>query len=148
MSKDPATRVFTVEEVDALVPTLTRLVGAQLERQSNIERMLEALMAETGELPHSLSGGSSDTDEVRTLKTDLRDQISQYNQGWEEVQSLGAVVKDPKVGLVDFYGRIDGRLVWLCWRYGESRLGFYHDLDSGFSGRREIGPATRDRLLN
>jgi hypothetical protein len=52
------------------------------------------------------------------------------------------------MGLLDFYGRIEGRLVWLCWRYGEDKLDHYHELDSGFSGRRPIGNVARQRVLN
>jgi hypothetical protein len=58
------------------------------------------------------------------------------------------VVKDPQTGLVDFYGRIDGRTVWLCWRYGEDCVGYYHDLDAGFSGRRPLTADVRRVLLN
>ena len=54
-------------------------------------------------------------------------------------RSLGAVVKDTSaMGLLDFYGRLEGRVVWLCWRFGEDRLGYYHELDTGFSGRRSL----------
>ena len=79
---------------------------------------------------------------------ELRDRIACYQEGWQRVQELGAVVKDPQIGLLDFYGRIEGRLVWLCWRYGEDALGYYHELEAGYSGRRPLGPETRDRLLN
>jgi hypothetical protein len=28
--------------------------------------------------------------------------------------------------------------VCLCWRFGETEVGFFHDLDAGFAGRRPI----------
>ena len=107
-------------------------------------RLVEA----TGKLPRSLADAPDDSARVRELKTDLRGVIADYERGWNDVTALGAVVKDPQVGLLDFYGRIDGRLVWLCWRYGEERLRYYHELEAGFSGRRLLRPETRDRLLN
>jgi len=64
------------------------------------------------------------------------------------VQTLGGVIKDPQTGLVDFYGRIEGRLVWLCWRYGEDSLGYFHELESGYAGRKPLTPDVRRQLLN
>jgi hypothetical protein len=54
-----------------------------------------------------------DPDDVRTLKQEVVDLLERFERGWGEVQELGAVVKDPRTGLVDFYGRVDGALVWL-----------------------------------
>jgi hypothetical protein len=28
--------------------------------------------------------------------------------------------------------------VFLCWKYGEDRVGFFHELDAGFAGRRPL----------
>jgi hypothetical protein len=56
-----------------------------------------------------------------------------------EVQDLGAQVKDLDAGLVDFPARVRGREVLLCWRLGEGdRIAFWHDLESGFGGRKII----------
>ena len=85
---------------------------------------------------------------MRELKTELAACVADYERGWQEVQDLGAIVKDPTSGLVDFYGRIEGRLVCLCWRYGEGSLDYFHELDAGFAGRRPLAGATRERLLN
>jgi hypothetical protein len=48
------------------------------------------------------------------------------------------VVKDINVGLLDFLADRHGRDVYLCWRYGEPRIEFYHDLHNGFNGRQPI----------
>ncbi len=56
-----------------------------------------------------------------------------------EIAALGVEVKDPDRGLVDFRAMRRGREVYLCWRLGEGdRIRFWHDLDSGFAGRRAI----------
>jgi hypothetical protein len=141
-------RVFTIEEVNALIPRLNQLVAQQLAQQSDIERRLAELSRLTGSVPRSLEPDAEDASETTRIKDELRDRIARYQEGWQRVQELGAVVKDPQIGLLDFYGRIEGRLVWLCWRYGEDALGYYHDLEAGFSGRRPLGAETRERLLN
>src|SRR5438093_7594623 len=53
------------------------------------------------------------------------------------VAELGVEVKAAD-GLVDFRTRLHGRTVLLCWKYGEDRVGFFHELDAGFTGRRPL----------
>jgi hypothetical protein len=141
-------RVFTLEEANALVPTLQRLVGRQMLRQTEIEDRLRSLSRAAGAVPHDLEIMDGDSVEVRQLKTDLMERLAAYEEGWAEIASLGAVVKDTRTGLIDFYGQLDGRGVWLCWRYGEDRIEFFHELDTGFSGRKQLGAAARQKLLN
>ncbi|HXK18527.1 MAG TPA: DUF2203 domain-containing protein [Polyangiaceae bacterium] len=141
-------RVFTISEVNALIPALSTLVQDQLREQSEIEHGLAELMRLTGEPPRSLEPASRDSAEVGRLKRDLRSRIARYETGWQRVQKWGGVIKDPQTGLVDFYGRVDGKLVWLCWRYGEDTLGYYHELAAGFSGRRPLSADVRRKLVN
>jgi hypothetical protein len=147
-SAENSVRLFSIAEVNALIPSLSALVAEQLREQSEIEQGLAELTQLTGRAPKSLATNPDDTDDVDRLKRRLRERVRRYEAGWEEVQRLGGVVKDPRIGLVDFYGRIEGRTVWLCWRYGEDTIGYYHDLDTGFSARRALTPAVRRALLN
>jgi hypothetical protein len=141
-------KVYTLEEVNGLVPSLTRIVARQFERRASIQTQLRAIGEVTGDLPQSLSVSTQDSKEVRGLKQDLARKVAEYQAGWREIESLGGVLKDARMGTVDFYGRVDDKLVWLSWRYGESEIRHYHALDDGFSGRRELRPSMRVRLLN
>ena len=141
-------KIFTVEEVDALIPELSRRVGAQIALGTEIERIVKQLSRETGEPVASLEPRLGEAASARALRAKLSDCVGKYEDGWRDIQGLGAVVKDTSMGLIDFCGRLDGRLVWLCWRYGEDNIGYYHELDAGFSGRRALGPETRNRTLN
>lgn len=141
-------RVFTISEVNALIPDLSDLVGAQLREQSEIEHGLAELTRLSGSTPASLDAGADDRREVLKLKRELKDRIQRYEAGWARVQTMGGVIKDPQTGLVDFYGRVGEKLVWLCWRYGEDSLSHYHDLESGFSARRPLTANVRRDLLN
>ena len=51
---------------------------------------------------------------------------------------LEIVVKSIDQGLIDFYGVIDSRLVFLCWKRGEKGVEYYHHLEDGFPGRQPI----------
>jgi hypothetical protein len=140
--------VFTLEAVNSLVPRLQELVLAQIERRVEIEAQLERLTAMIGRVPETLEPAGVDGPDVRDLKKEIAARVEEYRTGWRAVEELGAVVKDPRIGLVDFYGRVDGKLVWLCWKCGEDRVAHYHGLDEGFAGRKPILATMRNRHLN
>lgn len=121
---------------------------AQMDRRSQIEQRLELLAELVGQAPETIRVHEKDGPEVRDLKNQLVERVDAYQSGWREIEDMGAVLKDPRSGLVDFYGRVDGKLVWLCWRYGEEAVTHYHGLDEGFSGRKPIESTMRHRHLN
>ena len=55
-----------------------------------------------------------------------------------KIQDMGIEVKDLTTGLIDFVGLRDGREVYLCWKYGEESIQFWHEIEAGFSGRQLI----------
>ena len=144
----PNPQVFTLEAVNAMVPVLNSLVGRQLSRRSEIESRLKSLGELIGEVPDAIVPDDDDAEPIKDLKSELITRIEEYQQGWREVEEMGAVLKDPRTGLVDFYGRVDGKLVWLCWKYGEAEVSHYHALDEGFSGRKPFRHSIKQRLLN
>lgn len=149
MARQMAPRpVFTLEEANALVPRLKSLIGAQMERRAQIERGLEQLAKMLGAVPDSIRVDDEDPAPVRNLKRDVADRIEKYRVAWREVEELGVVLKDARAGLVDFYGQVDGKAVWLCWKYGEEAVTHYHGLDEGFAGRKPIAATLRHRHLN
>jgi hypothetical protein len=140
--------VFTLEEVNDLVPQLSVAVKRQLERRSEIEGLLMKLGRELGDVPERIVVDPADPTDVRDLKRDLVRRIDEYRAGWKAIEEMGAVLKDARMGLLDFYGTVDGKLVWLCWKYGENEVAHYHALEEGFSGRKPIAQSMRHRLLN
>jgi hypothetical protein len=147
MKQEP--QFFTLEAANALVPQLRNLVGKQLVRRTEIEERLKALAVATGEVPTELAPPlASDTPVVRALKRELLERIGSYQEGWAEVEEMGAVLKDPRLGLIDFYGHVEGKAVWLCWKFGEDEIAHYHALDEGFSARKPIGASLKRSLLN
>jgi hypothetical protein len=55
-----------------------------------------------------------------------------------QVQETGALFKDINLGLLDFPALKDGREVYLCWKYGEGDIVFWHEIEAGYSGRQPI----------
>ena len=58
--------------------------------------------------------------------------------GAAEFEERGIVLRDLDRGLIDFPSIRDGREVYLCWIDGEPDIAFWHELDAGFAGRREL----------
>ncbi len=67
----------------------------------------------------------------RGLVETLREQV-------DDIQETGCIIKDIEIGLVDWPALHRGREVLLCWKYGEREVGWWHDLDTGFAGRRPV----------
>ena len=88
---------------------------------------------------------------VRPLLEDLQRRVAAYRRRptdpvareiealLREVAELGIEVKDPERGLIDFRTKMRGREVYLCWKLDDGdRVAFWHDIDSGFAGRKII----------
>jgi hypothetical protein len=121
---------------------------AQMQRRAAIEDKLQHLTKLVGRVTQTIEIEVGDSETVKSLKENLLARVAEYQAGWREVEAMGAVLKDPRTGLLDFYGRVDGKLVWLCWKYGEEAVTHYHGLDEGFAGRKPIESTMRQRHLN
>jgi len=128
-------RLFTVAQANDLLPRVERLVLALRDRVAWLQSRPQQV---TFMIPERqvVNEGPVEPEYFRALLM-VRSMI-------QEIDSLGAQVKDLGSGLVDFPSRLHGRDVLLCWRLGEQRVGFYHDPESGFSGRQPIPDELRD----
>ena len=55
-----------------------------------------------------------------------------------ELEQIGCVFKGFEQGLVDFYGKLDGREIFWCWKQGEERISHWHEVEAGYAGRQAI----------
>jgi len=76
--------------------------------------------------------------EQERLRTEIDGVAREINDFLLELEQVGCVFKGFEQGLVDFYGKLDGRDVFWCWKVGEERIEFWHDLESGFAGRQPV----------
>ena len=117
-------RVFTHAEASALLPRLTGL----LTDLRTAHRTAALHGGETAS--HAVSTNGSAAAAVKASGPFLE---AQRLSG--EVTALGVILRDPETGLVDFASVRDGDQIYLCWRLGEERIGFWHPRDTGFIGR-------------
>ena len=62
----------------------------------------------------------------------------QFTRLYQALESQGCVLKGIEQGLVDFFAGREGREVFLCWKFPETKIQHWHDIDAGFAGRQSI----------
>jgi hypothetical protein len=55
-----------------------------------------------------------------------------------ELEDFGVFVKDLEYGLLDFPAEKYGEKVFLCWRFGEPEVSYWHKMSEGFAGRKPL----------
>lgn len=122
-------KYFTLEEANALLPTLKPLVAQLVEKQAHIAKLTQETRPLLSNLHHNI--GSPQTSELTLLFDELDTLLA-------KVQAHGCVVKNVGIGLLDFLANFNGRDVFLCWKHGEPSIRFYHEVDEGFNGRKPV----------
>ena len=124
-------KIFTVQEANALLPDVRKIVGKIQRAHRKIARYSEDAK-KAAEAAERGGGGFTDGVAYAAVLTELTVQIS-------ELEALGVQLKDFERGLVDFPSLRDGRVVLLCWQLGEGdELEWWHDVDAGFAGRTPL----------
>lgn len=148
-STPPMPKVWSLDEANALLPDLTFRIGRQMVLLAEIEDAFRRLQERIGTVDdQALAPSELDPPAVSSLKEGLRDRLEKFRVGWREVEGLGVLVKDPRIGLVDFYGQVEGEIVFLCWQYGEASIAYWHTLDGGFASRQPLDVAAGPKMLN
>lgn len=128
-------RYFTREEAEALLPRVEPVLR-EIQRQRGVVADAEAVLAELQ--VRASSNGHSHAGEIQQAQADANAALAVIRDAIASLNTEGIEVKDLDMGLIDFLARRHGRPVYLCWRLGEEGIGWWHRLDTGFSGRRPI----------
>ncbi len=122
-------KYFSVEEANALLTEIEPLVAILVERRAKVtqlSRQMGPLLADI----HNNIGGA--------IPSEMTQDFAAIELLVGRVQSYGCYLKDINTGLLDFLSVRHGRDVFLCWRYGEAQIEYYHELHTGFNGRRPL----------
>jgi hypothetical protein len=139
-----ATRYFTLDEAQALVPRVRALLGRALQLHGHLRAAIARLADAGHEINWAMLRGEEQLEDLaderseqaleraRMIYLALRESVA-------EIEGLGAEVKGVVEGLVDFHSWCDGEHeVLLCWKLGEPEIRFFHAVDDGFAGRKPI----------
>lgn len=120
---------FTIEEANGLIPYLLDWVPRLQELYSLMHQSFPDIQKARSKAEY---GGGS------VFGTDYLKVVLRANQITRNLEEKGCVLKGIEMGLVDFPSVRDGKEVYLCWKNPEQTIRFWHDVDSGFSGRQPI----------
>ena len=124
-------KIFSIEEANALLPTVRRILEVILGEHRRLLTYEEAAK-HAAEGAEGGGGGMIDGARYVGLLIELTTRTS-------ELDALGVQLKDYARGLIDFPSLRDGRVVLLCWHLGEGdQIEWWHDPEAGFAGRQPL----------
>ncbi len=132
-----ATRTFTLQDAQMLLPTLESLLRTAIHSK----KLIEAVDAELQEVAHRvfLNGGTLvNVVEVARRKAERERAVQRAKDSIAEIHATGVQVKDIDIGLLDFPCKVEGEIVLLCWKLGEEKITHWHSVEEGFAGRKPI----------
>ncbi len=126
-------KIYTVEEAREMIPRLRPMLTHIQELRREVATHTETLgrigpdMRENGHAP-----------EVAQLEGRIANCLDEIRAQLNEISTFDIEVRDLDLGLVDFLGMRDGRIIYLCWSVDEPTVAYWHELNSGFRGRRPL----------
>ncbi len=128
-------RRFSREEADALLSQIAPI----LNQIRDLKRQNDETRSALDDLQSTLKTNGHGLDvELSRLSRALQSSGAAINGLIERATDLGVEVKDLEMGLVDFPSERDGRKVYICWKLGEERVAFWHELSVGYASRQPL----------
>jgi hypothetical protein len=128
--------LFTREEAEAMLPQ----VRDELLAMQSCKREVDELRGCFEQAAHKSAGNGHVQDEDRLAGKRRRAEalVEQINERLARISEWGVELKGIDEGLIDFPSRRERRIVYLCWRLGEDRITWWHEVDTGFAGRQAL----------
>ncbi len=121
---------FTTNQANEALPDVIKKFEYALANKTEITKLEQQMQM-------SLSSTNS-FEEYVNLKQKMNSAITKFYESLEILEKTGVVVKSIEQGLLDFPSKRFDEEVWLCWKYGETEIKFWHEKDSGFMSRKPI----------
>jgi hypothetical protein len=122
-------RYFSIEQANAAIVVIRPLLAEIHEIRSRIlanrPELWQAMEHAAG------NGGSAELTRMAS-EFELLDSLV------HGILDTGVEIKDLSSGLLDFRALRNDREVYLCWKMDEDEVLFWHELETGFSGRQPI----------
>jgi hypothetical protein len=131
-------RLFSLREANGLIDMLQR----EFTRARTLRDQLAGVQQNLSEAGRPLDGPEVRVDEsappaVQNLQHRAVKILDELRELLRELSELGVEVKAAD-GLVDLRSKLHGRVVYLCWKFGEERIDHWHELETGFAGRKPL----------
>ena len=119
-------RRFTLEQANASLPLVRRIVADVVRTHADAGKLQQQFEKVVG------------TPEQASVQARLEHDMHRLEDFVDELSEIGCDLKDYQSGLIDFTGRHLGRDVCLCWKLGEDQITYWHEMSSGFAGRKPV----------
>jgi hypothetical protein len=130
-------RFFTLSEAERLLPEVERLLRRLIQLKQEYETTNEELSRLAQRI--TLIGGMiPPRKRIAELRGRKDASARALKSTVESIQEIGCELKDVDTGLIDFRSLYRDEEVYLCWKLGESGIGFWHRIEDGYRGRRPI----------
>jgi len=121
---------FTKNEANQALPDVIKKFEFALAQKNTVAKLEQ-------ELQMSIAVSNS-LENYITIKQKLNSAMTKFFESLETLENTGVSIKSIEEGLLDFPSKRFDEDVWLCWKYGETEIKFWHEKDSGFMGRKPI----------
>lgn len=130
------TKFFDIDAANQALEEVAPLLATLADQRAELIRLRDRTLAAHA----SATGGGPDLEPEEAQRIRLRMQgiVDQMAAAVAQIDTLGITLRDIERGLIDFPALASGRQVWLCWELGEERVGFWHELETGFGSRRPL----------
>ena len=121
---------FTTNDANLVLPDVIKKFEFALQKKndvSKLEQQLQMVLSTTNRF-----------EDYVPLKQKLNSAITIFYEASEILEKTGVMIKSIDQGLLDFPSKRFDEDVWLCWKYGETEIKFWHEKDSGYMGRKPV----------
>jgi hypothetical protein len=122
-------RLFSLEEANQLLPQLETHLRAVREAKDVLFSTHHEIQLASA---HATEGGGSVVGGIYIRA------LQKINEQLQAIQELGVLVKDLDMGLCDFPHKLEGRVIFLCWKSGELKVMWWHDVHTGYNDRQPL----------
>lgn len=129
-------RYFTPESATRTLPLVRQIVDDLLALQVDLVfrgDRIDALGRHDG-----LETSQAHADELADMRLSMQRDRRRVDAVLDELARLGVILHSTAGGEVDFPAMLGGREVRLCWKPGDDRVLFWHEVDEAVDLRRRV----------
>ncbi len=136
-------KYFTLQEAQEILNQIKNEIKRIIELKSSLDLINSIDIEYSDEYT-----GNFDELDFTKMNKEFHKLAHEFYSKIESVENKGCVLKDLDEGLIDFYSLYNGKEIFLCWKYGENYIEYWHDLDSDFTGRQHVDNLLANKKLN
>jgi hypothetical protein len=122
--------LFTIDQANTILPKVKKRFDEILFCKNNVIDIQEELQ--------NLSDSNCTFEKFITKKQELNHAVTSLYSMIQKLEDMGVMIKSVDEGLLDFPSIRYDEEIWLCWKFGENQVKFWHGKEEGFMGRKPI----------